>query len=191
MSLINPDDVLAGIVTSIRTQVGNLLSQLPNGVPSVIQEAENGIRPDFPYITVSLQNSSDQSGSWVRHTYVDSQANSHIVSEQGIAVRINCYGDSAVHILSTLRALSNDEWVRLQMETDCGVTFVNYTEIVREPIFLETSFINTATITAEFTAVSDMITSAGTVEQITVDGEYSRYTGDTNPYVKSFDINSI
>lgn len=192
MSIVDPQDIVDGLVKSVRDQVGYLLSDLPetDGQKAVIQDSEGGIRPNYPYILIDLEDSDKESGGWLRYITVGQDNATHILSEQSMSLRITCYGESASNILTILRAQCLDEWVRVEMNENSGATFVDYSNITRQPVYLETDFINTATMFATFTAVSDLTSSAGTIEQVTGEGRYLRYEGDEQPIVEQFNISS-
>lgn len=195
MSIVDTDSVVSGLVKSIRTQVGHLLSDLQTSDPNttlkaVIKDVQGGIRPDYPYIVVTLESNQKESDGWQRHVTVGQDNETHILSEQSIELRVTCYGDTATSILNTLRIQCLDDWTRVEMSENSGATFVDYTDIVRQPEYLETDFINTAYTIATFTAVSDFVTTAGTIENVTGEGRYLRYEGDDNPIVEPFDISS-
>ena len=195
MSIIDPDDVVTGLIKSIRTQVGTLLSKLQTkdkalDLSAVIQDVQGGIRPEYPFIVVSLEESNKESGGWLRYVTVGSDDQTHILSEQSIPIRITCHGDKASNILTILRAKCLDEWARVEMNENSGATFVDYTDITRQPVYLETGFVKTASMTATFTAVSDMTSSAGTIDTVTGEGRYLHYEGDNQPIVEEFNISS-
>lgn len=191
MTIISPDEVVSGLVKSVREQIGHLLSDLPeSNLKAVIQDIQSGVRPDFPYITVSLEEDDEQSGGWMRHKTTDSENNVHTIIEENLSIRITCYGDSASSILSNLRMLCTDDWSRARMSELTNATFVDYSTIFREPKYLDTDFINTAYIIANFTTVSDLTTDTGIIEKVTGEGRYLHFEGDENPIIDEFNIPS-
>lgn len=189
--IFNTEDALAGLVKSIRSQVGYLLSTLQGStLKAVVQDIQNGIRPDYPYIVVSIKDDDEQNNSWKRHEYIDDQDNSHILSEEELTFEVKCYGDSSVTILKTLRALALDDSLRSEMNTQVGATFIDYSGISRKPVFLSTDFINSATMIAKFTSVSDLVTTGGGVIERVIGEESYLQTNDDNDNISvSFDTN--
>lgn len=195
MSIVNTDDVASGLIRSIREQVGYLLSDLPsqdpqNPLKAVIKDIQSGPRPDYPYIVVSIEENNEESGGWLRHVTAGQDDETHIVTEQSISLRVTCYGESASSILNVLRISCLDDWNRASMNQESGATFVDYSDIFRQPTYLETDFVNTAYLIATFTAVSDFTTSAGLIETVTGEGRYLRYEGDENPIVENINVSS-
>lgn len=193
MSIINPDRVSEGLIEVIRGQIGSLLADMPsedpeNPLKAVIKDIQGGIRPDYPYIVVSVEDSSKD--GWLRHVAAGSDDETHILTEQDLLLRITCYGDESTNILNTLRIISNDSWSRVDMNRETSTTFVGYSDIYREPVYLETDFVNTAYMFINLTAVSDYTTSAGLIETVTGEGTYPRFEGDELPIVDTFNVSS-
>lgn len=188
--IADSEQLISGMVKSVRAQVGTSLSTLPKGtLASVIKSEQGGTRPDYPYIVVS-EMTDDKIGGWLKETYIDDDNITHYLSEQTVNLMVKCYGDNAQSILRTLRAYAVDDLTRYNMNEECQAIFVEYSGITREPEFLQTDFINAAYIIATFTVVSDLNIDTGVIERVTGEGRYLRYEGDEDPFVDNFDVDS-
>ena len=196
MTIADTDLMVSGMVRSVRGQVGHLLANMPsqdpnNPLKAVLKDIQGGPRSDYPFIVVTLLRNDKQSDGWLRGVYVDEDNKPVYVTEQEVPIKITCYGDTASSILTLLRVNSVDPWERSDMSRQVGAIFQDYGDVVREPKYLETGFVNAAYITATFTAVSEMVSSSGSViENITGEGRYLDYEGDTNPIVKTFTVDN-
>lgn len=196
MSIINDEDILQNYIISIKDQIGSELSTLTNNLgdpmPAVIQDIQNGVRPDFPYITVSVLYNNEKQGAWQRTSYVDDQDRIHHVAEEEITLKVTCYGDSATSILKKLRMHALDDSVRSSMNTLTGATFIDYSGINRQPVFLSTDFVNAASIISTFTAISDLVIDdgGGIIEDVTGEASYLRIDGDETPISVPIDTTS-
>lgn len=199
MSITLDEDVLAGFIQSIRIQVGAELSTMPksddgqgNPLKAVIQDIQDGIRPEYPFIVANLENNSEDSGGWIRTTFVDQDDVVHYVTDERIRVRITCYGDNASSILKKLRIYSLSDDVKDSMNALTGATFVDYTDVRRRPEFLSTDFINTATMTAIFAVTNDWFSadSGGIIEAVTGEASYLSSNSDGNPISVPIDTTS-
>mgnify|MGYP000557258286 CR=1 FL=1 len=188
MSSIDYEESLSGLVKSVRSQVGHLLSDLQdsddgngNSIKAVIQDIQDGVRPEYPYIVITHDYNDDASGSWKRHSYIDDQDDLHILSEEELRFNVTCYGDNSVNVLKALRTYALDDYTRAQMNISVNGVFTDYTAITRKPVYLSTDFINTATMTALFTSVSDtVITGGGVIERVIGEESYLQTEDDNN-----------
>lgn len=196
MTIADTDAMVSGMVRSVRYQVGSLLADMPsqdpeNPLKAVLKDIQGGPRSDYPFITITLLRNDKASDGWLRNTYVDENDKPVYVTEQEIPLKVTCYGDSASSILTQLRVNSVDPWERSDMSRQVGAIFQDYTDVIREPKYLETGFVNSAYMTATFIAVSEMVSASGSViEQVTGEGRYLDYEGDTNPMLNPFDVDN-
>lgn len=180
MSVIDNDDVLTGAIKSIRSQVGEFLSDLSvkSGQPplkAVMKDIQDGVRPPFPYIIVAIDDVSEDGGAWQRHTYVDDQDRIHYVSEERLSLRVTCYGDNATTILKRLRIYSQSDEIRDSISSETGARFIDYSTITRQPVYLTTDFVNAANMTMDFSIVNDWYdpnASSGIIERVTGEASY-------------------
>lgn len=192
--IVDSNVVLAQFVKVVRSQVGDDLSDLPSADPgdplkAVIQDIQSGIRPDYPYIVIALESNAKESETWQRNQFVDDDDAVHYVAEQEIRLRVTCYGDNATTILTKLRLFSLDDGIRGVINATTGVTFQDYTEIRRLPVYLSTDFIESAFTIASFTAVSDFIVpnGSGIIERVIANGEFSHDFDEANPITVAID----
>lgn len=196
MTIADTDLMTSGLVRSIRGQVGHLLADLPsqdpqNPIKAVVKDIQGGPRSDYPFIVVTLMRNDRQSDAWLRGSYVNDDNQPVYVTEQEVPFLVTCYGDAASSILTRLRVNSVDPWERSDMSRQVGAIFQDYTDVVREPRYLETGFVNTAKMTATFTAVSEMVSpTGGVIEQITGEARYLNVEGDINPIVEPFAVDN-
>ena len=191
--IISSEDVLEGMITAVRSHIGEELSLMPsapNTTPlrSVIKDIQSADRPPYPYIVVSIVSNAKQGGAWLRNKIADDQDRVTYIAEQDVSLRVTCYGDQATTILSKLRMYVLDDGMRSDMSQLAGAVFQDYTDIIREPMYLSTDFVNTASMVASFTAVSTwQPPTAGIIERVTGEGRYLDYEGDENPIIVTFD----
>ena len=120
--------------------------------------------------------------------YAISEDNVVYKAEQSINLRVTCYGDQATTILTKLRMYALDDGLRADIDQLTGAVFQDYTDIIREPMYLSTDFVNTASMVASFTAVSTwQPPSTGIIERVTGECRYLDYEGDENPIIVTFD----
>lgn len=199
MSIILDEEVLAGFIKSVRLQVGHELSTLENSVDSsgnpikaVIQDIQDGVRPEYPFIVVSLLTTDEDANSWLRTEYVDENDITHYVTDERIKLNIQCFGDNSSSILKKLRIYSLSDDIKNTMNELTNATFVDYTNIKRKPMFLSTDFINTSEMTVTFAVTNDWYssTSGGIIEVITGEASYLNNEGDNNPISVPIDTTS-
>lgn len=196
MTIADTDAMVSGMVRSVRGQVGSLLADMPsqdseNPLKAVLKDIQGGPRSDYPFITITLLRNDKANDGWLRNIYVDENDKPVYVTEQEIPLKVTCYGDSASSILTQLRVNSVDPWERSDMSRQVGAIFQDYTDVIREPKYLETGFVNSAYMTATFLAVSEMVSATGSIiEHVTGEGRYLDYEGDTNPMLNPFDVDN-
>jgi hypothetical protein len=199
MSIISDEEVLAGFVKSIRVQVGDELSTLLNAVDSlgnplkaVIQDIQDGVRPEYPFIVVNLVTTDEDANSWLRSEYIDENDVVHYVTDERIKLKVTCYGGNSSTILKKLRIYSLSDDIRTSMDELTQATFVDYTDIKRKPEFLSTDFINTSTMTAIFAVTNDWYssTSGGIIEVVTGEASYLNSESDNTPISVPIDTTS-
>jgi hypothetical protein len=181
----------------VATQVGHLLSTNKAGTnPSVIKDIQGGNRPDFPFISVTIKEDGNESGGHVLDQYTIPDGNGafdkHIFSEQKLLLTIKCCGDDATQILKELRMNVLDDSIRVDMNTAVGAKFQYYSpSIDRSPIYLNTEFVNAASMDVCFIALSDWTRTTNAVIE-TVEGEvrYLDYPTDDNPLIRPLNLDS-
>lgn len=186
MSIIENNDILTGAIRVVRSQVGTYLSDLPvkagqTPLKAVMQDIQDGVRPNFPYIVVSIEDTEEDGGSWERHSYVDDQDRIHYLSEEKVTLKITCYGDNATTILKRLRITSQSDEVRESILTETGAKFVDYSSIKRLPVYLTTDFVNAANMTMELSLVNDWYdpeATGGIIENVTGEASYLEPNSD-------------
>jgi len=177
MPLANFDDIQNGLIKHIRAVIGSDLSTLtvPTGadpLAAVIKDRTEGPRPDYPYVLVDRASSVKTQEAWLRHQeVVETSEDVFEVSyktEQTLTVNITCYGDFADDLLNKLRISGNDVILRTALNEATGAVFQYYSDTDRTPIYLETDFVDAASIDAYFTVVSDWIPpNSSTIEVVT------------------------
>lgn len=179
MTIVDNDAILTGAIRSIRSQVGEYLSYLPvkagqSPLRAVKKDIQDGVRPDFPFIVVSIDNVKEDGGSWERYTYVDSEDQVHYVSEERVTLKVTCYGDNATTILKRLRIYSQSDDIRESISSETGAKFVDYSTITRRPEYLSTDFVNAANMTMDFSLVNDWFdpNGSGIIENVTGEASY-------------------
>lgn len=179
MSIVDNDTVLSGAIRTIRSQVGEYLSDLPvktgqTPLKAVKRDIQSGVRPDFPFIVVAIEDDSEDGGSWERHTYVDDQNRVHYLSDERLRLRVTCYGDNATTILKRLRIYSQSDEIRDSMSSETGARFVDYSTISRRPEYLNEDFVNAAYMTMDFSIVNDWFdpNGSGIIENVTGEASY-------------------
>lgn len=188
MAIIKPRCIQEGAISYIRDVVGYRLSTIQNpnktsSMRAVIKSRANGIRPNYPYITVGVITTGKESGAWLRHEYVDEATDRPVyISEQEVVLQIRCVGDDAEDILTELRINTLGDISRANLNEEAQATFQDFSVISDRPYFENTDFVDGAETFITFTAVSTWCPVSGSViENINVDGEYFRFKDDPNP----------
>jgi hypothetical protein len=194
--IIDTSTVQGELVKFISSQVGDRLSVLNNTVlPAVIQDIQGGVRPDFPFITVTLERDIDQTDGFFLAKYltqdINEQHSLHIFTEQKLLFTIKCMGDGASDILKYLRMVNVDSILMNDLNEATNTKFQYYTDIDRTPTFLYTEFVNSASMDICLLALSEWVrTTDGVIEQVDGDSCYYYDPEDENPIIVPFSIDN-
>ncbi len=183
MLVLDNNQIVSNFIKEVRSQVGELLSDLPrqsgqDPLKAVIKDIQSGTRPDYPYIVLTLERNAKKDNTWLRNQYIDEQDTPHYVRERVVNIRVTCYGPNCTSILDTLSVYTLDDYTRTIMSNNVGAVFQDYSEIIREPVYLSTDFVETAFMIATFVVVSDWAnttTTGGIIERVEGDGYYLDY----------------
>lgn len=182
--IINVDDIHSALVRQIKLQVGDQLSTFKDK-PSVIKDIQGGIRPDFPFITIALKNDHDETQGQILGKFLDENDDMFIYTEQIYMFTISCWGPKGpTKILNDLRIFNTDEGTRFDMDADTGCKFQGYSDINRDPKYLNTEFVNAASMDITLACLSLWNSASGQViEQVVTEETYFDGEGDPQTLV--------
>jgi hypothetical protein len=183
MELNDIDDIHSGVVAFIATILVDDLSSMPttggNTRAAVIKDRVKGIRPDFPYIVVdhTVTNKEHNEG-WLLHEELNDDGEVEYTNEQRLTFVVQCYGDKAQHILNKLRSYTVSGQLRDIFDELTGATYQWCGGISDMPMFLETDFVEGATMEIEllsrniFTIPTDLLPFQECLEEVQMEGTY-------------------
>ena len=182
MPLLNLTQIQEGVIGHAMFMLEGQLSEMKTAtgtIPAVIKDRINAPRPDFPYVVVDKTAIPRGAGdnSWLRNEEVNQDTGEvWYTQETQVQLDITCYGENSDAILNYLRSSIVDDIYRKDLNDRTGQTFVRYTDIQDKPIFIETNFIDGATMTMFITAVNEWTPKgrgSSVIEGVGTNGNYT------------------
>ena len=141
--MIDYDVVLNKFITVARTAVGDKLSLISAGVPSVIRVRQAGTKPNYPYIVVDVKGTTKTSG-WLLYTGLDENDNQFYETNYKMTVRYHIFGGNAQSIAQELEGYFRLSGVLDSITTDTTGQLEATGAIISNPIKLSTEYIESA-----------------------------------------------
>ena len=165
--------------------------------PNVIRAFPNAPKPDYPYITVDIQDVTEEQ-TWELNRYINED--DHTVHEniKTLMVLYTCYGGEAksentvraLHIIDQLHGSFMFDSVREDIRSTLNGSVVRTTSIERIPVRLADKFIEAAAFSILFNVVDvrEDINSF-TIETVDLEGDLHSLQGDVESDPVTININ--
>jgi len=198
--MIDYNVVYNKFVSIAQNQAGTNLSQggLAGDEPNVIRAFPNSVKPNYPYITVDIQDVTEEQ-NWELNRYINED--DHTVHEniKTLMVIYTCYGGEsksenitrAIHIIDQLHGSFMFDSIRDDIRTTLNGSVVRTTSIERIPVRLADKFIEAAAFSILFNIVDireDV--NSFTIETVDLEGDVKSLQGDeeSNPITININI---
>jgi len=183
--MIDEPAIYAKFVSVAQVAVGALLSQTgPTGSPeaAVIRLRTNGVKPAYPYITVGILDTRDESG-WLTGEYVDTNTDNPVYeTNKQLLINFRCYGGDALSIINELHGNLRLPSVRDSVRSTLGGSVVSLTDPDNLPVLLADKYLESASFNLVFN-ITDSLTDSNTgiIDNVHLNGELHRFDDDPAP----------
>ena len=183
---INYDAIMDKFILLARDSVGSQLTQIgPVGSEfgAVIRARQGGPKPDFPYITIDVINTVQESG-WLAVHYLDESENTVYETTKQLLLNYRVYGGNAISIANDLEGYFRLNSVLGDVRSTTGGSVVETRDVDQQPIELADKFLESSSFNIIFNITdtySQPNLGEGVFDTVTLDGELNRFTDDPSP----------
>jgi len=189
--MIDFDAIYNKFVSIAQEQVGSFLSQGGElgDEPHVIREGIAASKPDYPYITVAINDVTEEDG-WQVNEFINDD--DHAVHEniKTLMISYNCFGgessslnsDRAINIANQLHGSFMFSSVRSDIRSTLGGGIVRLSEVGKTQIKKANKILETASITILFNVVdSREDVNSFIIDTVDLTGDVYSLQGDDTP----------
>jgi len=184
---IDYDNILGTLVQiAAEVQYTVPLSQT-NGLPSVLRMRSNNPKLDFPFITVDVLDTTQES-AWLLNTFVNDDDNLVYETNYHLLIQFRVHADAgnpnAQVILNQLEGYFRLDRVRDRLTRDTTGALLEKFPIENAPILLDDKYIESASFNIIFgitDTVIDVDTEGAPITTIDLDGELKIHEDDPQP----------
>lgn len=160
-------------------------------LPSVIRQSGSPhASPDFPYITVNILDTIDES-AWISERYVDGLGNLVHVTNKHVMIGFRCYSDTdgtARQIMNQLKGYLRFDPIRDGIFTDIGAVLIEELPVEPDLNELQDRDVDTAAFVVILALADEDSLDVGTIDTINIDGELAHYVNDPSPLPVTINI---
>lgn len=180
-------------------RIGTYLSTIPGTTtPSVLRNRFGQEVPNHPYVTVDIQDVTEESG-WLSNTYVNNSDNTVYEVTKNLMIYYRCYGGTtssdndknALWLMNQLHSYFMFDRVREDLRANFGVGVIRTSRIDNTPIQRADTYLESANffILVNIVDVQEDTTGSYVITDVTFDGELKRSENDPTPLPIDFTVN--
>jgi hypothetical protein len=152
-------------------------------LPAVIRSRQDGAKPDYPYATIDVLDTIDESG-WLYSETINSNDETVYETNKQLLLNYRVYGGNAVNIAQKLHGFFRLNRVLGDIISTTGGSVVTVDDVDQSPILLADTYLESATFNITFNITDTFVDTAGSDSFTTVhlDGTiFDISTDDPNP----------
>lgn len=183
--MIDESAIYSKFISVVQDAVGASLSQTgPSGSPesAAIRIRANGVKPAYPYITVGILDTKDESG-WLTGEYVDPNSESPVYeTNKQLLINFRCHGGDALSIINDLHGGFRLPSVLDDVRDTLTGSVVSLSNVDNLPVLLADKYLESASFNLVFN-ITDTLTDSNTgiIDNVQLDGELHRFDNDPAP----------
>ena len=175
------DGILDKFILVAREALPTQLSLIgPSGtLPAVIRARQKGPKPDYPYVTIDVLDTIEESG-WLTNTHIDSNDDTVVETNKQLLLNYRVYGGNAINIANILHGFFRLNRVLGDVRNTLGGSVVSTLDIDQLPILLADDFLESASFNIIFNITDTFVDSSGSdaFDTVNLDGELFDEAGD-------------
>lgn len=150
--------------------------------PAVIKMRQKGPKPDYPYVTIDILDTIDESG-WLSSSFIDSNDFTVYETNKQLLINYRVYGGQAINLANTLYGFFRLNRVLGDIRSTLGGSVVSTTDIKQLPNLLADEYLESASFNLIFNITDTFVDSGGSdaFDKVILDGDLFRDDEDTNP----------
>jgi hypothetical protein len=178
------DGILDKFITVAREALPTELSFIGPlaDIPAVIRARQTGPKPSYPYLTVDVLDTSDESG-WLNNEHIDASDFTVVETNKQLLLSYRVYGGNAINIANNLHGYFRLNRVLGDIRSTLGGSVVTTSGIDQLPILLADEYLESASFTLIFNITDTFVDSAGSdaFDTVNLEGELFEHVDDTTP----------
>jgi len=192
--MINYELIKQAFIDSAVEAVGGRLAEIgPAGdkFPAIIERRPNAPKPDYPYITYDVLNTSQTKG-WLLSSGVNGDGNPYWETDYTLLIQYTVYGKESRSIANQLEGYFRLDRVRGAITTATKGSLVQTFEVISAPDLLSTEFVEASLFNITFSIVDRVVDAqTGVFDTVTLDGELFRTDKDESPLPIDVTVTSV
>lgn len=158
-------------------------------IPAVIRARQDGVKPNYPYITIDALDTVDESG-WLTHTFIDDNDLTVVETNKQILLNYRVYGGNAINIANILYGFFRLNRVLGDIRTTLGGSVVSTSDIDQLPILLSDEYLESASFNLVFNITDSFVDTLGSdaFDTVNLEGEVFDGEGDLDPHAVSITV---
>jgi hypothetical protein len=141
-------------------------------LPAVIRARQTGPKPDYPYVTIDVLDTIDESG-WLTNTHIDTNDDTVVETNKQLLINYRVYGGNAINIANSLYGFFRLNRVLGDVRSTLGGSVVSTSDIDQLPILLADEFLESASFNLIFNITDTFTDTSGSdaFDKVNLDGE--------------------
>lgn len=152
-------------------------------LPAVIRSRQDGPKPDYPYVTIDVLDTIDESG-WLLTETINSNDETVYETNKQLLLNYRVYGGNAINIAQRLHGFLRLNRVLGDVRSTTGGSVVTVDDVDQLPILLADGFLESASFNITFNITDTFVDTQGSDSFTTIhlDGTiFDISTDDPNP----------
>lgn len=149
-------------------------------LPAVIRVRQDGPKPSYPYVTINVLDTIDESG-WLTSTYIDDNDYTVVETNKQLLINYRVYGGNAINIANNLYGFFRLNRVLGDIRNTLGGSVVSTSDIDQLPILLADEYLESASFNLVFNITDTFVDSSGSDSFVTVNLNGELFDGEDDP----------
>lgn len=187
---INYDAILDKFILVAQEALPTQLSLIgvSANLPAVIRARQDGPKPDYPYATIDVLDTVDES-AWLGSENIDSNDLTVYETNKNVLLNYRVYGGNAVSIAQRLHGFFRINRVLGGIRSTTGGSVVTVDDVDQLPILLADTYLESASFNIVFNITDTFVDTLGSDSFTTVIlGSTVSIEGDPTPLVGSITV---
>ena len=178
---IDYDGVLDKFILIAREALPTELSMIGENedIPAVIRARQKGITPEYPYVTIDVLDTVEESG-WLNNEHVNSSDQVVVETTKQLLLNYRVYGGNAINLANILHGFFRLNRVLGDVRTTLGGSVVSTSDIDQLPILLADEYLESASFNIIFNITDTFVDTSGSnvFDTVNLDGEIQDEAGN-------------
>jgi hypothetical protein len=151
-------------------------------LPAVIRARQDGPKPDYPYVTIDVLDTVDESG-WLYSETINSNDETVYETNKQLLLNYRVYGGNAINLAQKLHGFFRLNRVLGDIRSTTGGSVVIVDGVDQLPILLAETFLESASFNITFNITDTFVDTQGSdsFNKVVLTGEIFDGTGDPDP----------